>query len=189
MIARTVELVAEFVTRWPDTAVLVGAYSVGKERIFKALAKELDARLWTTSARSEVWKCLRDPGLLERKVVNREEARVQVVDNKMISWGGLARESGKVGELFRHVLGVKPTGWTHGKGQAKETSLARLRIVTKGQVGTAFHLFQFFGWSDMVFHFWQISLLEVPYSEHSSYSELERFLKFLRIKDVSQVEP
>ena len=41
----------------------------------------------------------------------------------------------------------------------------------------------------MVFHFWQISLLEVPYSEHSSYSELERFLKFLRVKDVSQVEP
>ena len=39
VIARTVELVAEFVTRRPDTAVLVGAYSVGKERIFKALAK------------------------------------------------------------------------------------------------------------------------------------------------------
>merc|ERR1719370_1663834 len=85
----------------------------------------------------------------------------------MINWGGLAREADRVGELFRHVLGVKPTGWTHSKGQAKEASLARLRIVTKGQ----------------------ISLLEVPYSEHSSYSELERFLKFLRIKDVSQVVP
>ena len=101
VIARTVELVAEFVTRRPDTAVLVGAYTVGKERIFKALAKELDARLWTSSARSEVWRCLRDPGLLERKVEERGEARVQVVDNKMINWGGLAREADRVGELFR----------------------------------------------------------------------------------------
>ena len=79
VIARTVELVAEFVTRRPDAAVLVGAYSVGKERIFKALAKELDARLWTSATRAEVWRCLRDPGLLERKVQNRAEARVQVI--------------------------------------------------------------------------------------------------------------
>merc|ERR1719153_65854 len=116
---------------------------------------------------AEVWRCLRDPGLLERKVQNRAEARVQVVDNKIVNWGGLAREAERVGELFRHVLGVKPTGWTHGKGQDKEASLAGLRIVTRGQ----------------------ISLLEVPYSEHSSYSELRRFIKFLRIKDVSQVVP
>ena len=31
----------------------------------------------------------------------RGEARVQVVDNKMINWGGLAREADRVGELFR----------------------------------------------------------------------------------------
>ena len=26
---------------------------------------------------------------------------IQVVDNKMVNWGGLAREGEKVGELFR----------------------------------------------------------------------------------------
>ena len=26
---------------------------------------------------------------------------IQVVDNKMVNWGGLAREAEKVGELFR----------------------------------------------------------------------------------------
>ena len=41
--------------------------------------------------------------------------------------------------MSRHVLGVKPTGWTHGKGQDKEASLAGLRIVTRGQVCLNLH--------------------------------------------------
>ena len=42
VISRTVEMVTEFVTVKPDTVVMVGAYTVGKERIFKAIAAGLE---------------------------------------------------------------------------------------------------------------------------------------------------
>ena len=66
-----------------------------------------------------------------------------------------------------HILGLKPTGWTHSRAEGQESSLAYSRIVTKGQ----------------------LSLLEVPYSEHSSYSELRRLINFLRIEEVGQIVP
>ena len=84
---------------------------------------------------------------------------LQVVMNQQIGWRKLGMEFYKVGEKWNHVLGVKPTGWTHSRGEGKEKSLAGISIVTRGH----------------------ISLLEVPYSEHSSYSELKRFVQFLRI--------
>jgi len=165
VVARTVELAAEFVTRWPGAVVMVGAYTVGKERLVKAVAEEVDGRLWTPAARREVWRCLGDRGLLDRLVEARAEARVQVIDTKLVSWGGLAHQLDRAGGMFDRVLGIRPTGWTHGKGEGREASLAGLAIQTRGQV----------------------SLLEVPYSEHSSYSELRRFVKFLRVKEASQV--
>ena len=72
-----------------------------------------------------------------------------------------------MGAQYNHILGIKPTGWTHSRGEGHKSSLANLRIVTKGQ----------------------LSLLEVPYSEHSSYSELRRFINFLRIGEVGQIVP
>ena len=58
-------------------------------------------------------------------------------------------------------------GRSHSIGEGQESSLADVRIVTKGQ----------------------LSLLEVPYSEHISYSELRRFINFLRIGEVGQIVP
>ena len=79
--------------------------------------------------------------------------------------GGSQSGAGQGGDSVNHILGIKPTGWTHSRGEGQESSLADVRIVTKGQ----------------------LSLLEVPYSEHSSYSELRRFINFLRIGEVGQI--
>jgi len=167
VIAKTILLVSEFVIRRPTTAVLVGAYTLGKERIFKAVAKELKSKLWTQPHRLRVWKKLEDQEILEKLVEKRDEAQVHVVDNRLISWGALGQEIEKVGKGFDHILGIKPTGWSHSRGESKESSLKNVKIVTRGQ----------------------ISILDVPYSEHSSYSELKRFIKFLRVKDVHQIVP
>jgi len=167
VIDRTVELVVEFLASHPSTAVLVGAYMIGKERIFKAVARELDCNVWAEPRRVKTWECLGDREILNRRVADRSKAVVQVVQQRQLHWAGLGLELDKLGSSFQHVLGVKPTGWTHSRGAGPEASLASLRVVTRGQV----------------------SFLEVPYSEHSSFSELRRLIKFLRIKDAKQIIP
>ena len=91
---------------------------------------ELDSKLWTSSVRVKVWHCLQDKDILDRMVKERSQARVQVVDMKVMCWGGLSQELDKVGAQYNYILGIKPTGWTHSRAEGQESSLAYLRIVT-----------------------------------------------------------
>ena len=167
VIQRTVELVQEFIAKKPKTLVCVGAYAVGKERIFKAILEALDCKLWGEQSRVDTWRCLEDGEILSRLVSDRSRAQVQVINNKFISYPKLGLEYDKVraGSGWDHVLGVKPTGWSHGRGESAESSLVSLEVVTRGEV----------------------SLLEVPYSEHSSFGEMKRFVKFIGIRDPKKI--
>jgi len=167
VISRTAEVVSNFVLSMPNTIVMVGAYTVGKERIFKQIAHVLNSKVWGDSKRVKTWRTIGDDEILERLVSDRNTAQVQVIMNHCISWPKLGEELNKLGGRWNHVLGVKPTGWTHGRGDDKEKSLSAIQIVTRGH----------------------ISMLEVPYSEHSSYSELKRFIQFLRIDSEKQIVP
>jgi len=168
VITRTVEMVVEFVNKNPGTVVMVGAYTVGKERIFKAIASGLEAKVWGDSKRVRTWRCLEDSEILGRLVGDRKRAQVHVLMNQLVTWPKLGQELDKVGTgSWSHVLGVKPTGWSHSRGQGKAQSLASVKIATRGQC----------------------SVLEVPYSEHSSYSELKRFVQFLRMGSEMDIIP
>jgi len=163
VIERTVELVRNFVTNNPGTVVMVGAYLIGKERIFKAVVEGLDCKVWGDNARVGTWRCLEDEELLRRLVSDRRRAQVHVISNNLINAPKLGMELDKFrsGSQWKHVLGVRPSGWSHSRGESAEASLVNLKIVTKGEV----------------------SMLEVPYSEHSSFGELKRFVRFLGIKN------
>ena len=54
-------------------------------------------KLWTSSVLVKVWHCLQDKDILDRMVKERSQARVQVVDMKVMCWGGLSQELDKVG--------------------------------------------------------------------------------------------
>ena len=149
VIDKTLHLVKEFLVSRPNTVLMVGAYVIGKERIFKAIAEGLDCKVWGDTSRTATWRCLQDHQILSRLVEDRARARLHVISNGQVNWGKLGREFDKVKSAggWGHVLGVKPTGWSHSRGERAEASLINVDIVTRGQV----------------------SLLEVPYSEHSSY--------------------
>ena len=161
VIEKTVELVHSFLAKRPRTVVMVGGYDIGKERVFKALASSLNCKVWGDKKRVNTWRCLEDEEILSRLVEDRARAQVQVLTNSLISWARLGQELDRVRGRggWSHVLGVRATGWSHFRGEQADTSLVNVTVQTRGEV----------------------SLLELPYSEHSSYSELARFVKFLAL--------
>ena len=123
VIEKTVELVHSFLAKRPRTVVMVGGYDIGKERVFKALASSLDCKVWGDKKRVNTWRCLEDEEILCRLVEDRARAQVQVITNNLLTWARLGQmldrartEAGGDWE-WDHVLGVKPTGWSHPRGE------------------------------------------------------------------------
>ena len=117
--------------------------------------------------RLTTWQCLDDPEILARVEKDKSKAAVHVVPMQGLNYGSLAKVLKDLSQTFDNVLGVKPTGWTHQKGATQENSLSAIRIKNSGKIG----------------------LLEVPYSEHSCYGDLKRFIMFLRFNNAKDIIP
>jgi len=169
VIERTLQIVLDFIRKRPNTIVMVGAYDIGKEKIFKKLIGPdgLNCKVWGDKKRNKIWRCLEDGEILARSVQIRNNAQVNVISNAKLNFAKLGLEFDQMKPMskWRHVLGVRPTGWTHSRGDSARSSLASLKVITKGDV----------------------SLLEVPYSEHSSFTELQRFVKFLNLQSDADI--
>ena len=53
----------EAVRRFPDTVIVSGTYTIGKERVFLALAEALDSKICITKEKEEILRCLEWPAL------------------------------------------------------------------------------------------------------------------------------
>ena len=169
VIRSCVTAVQNLLEKRPKTLILVGSYTIGKERVFLALAEALDCKIWASTEKSKILHALGDPVIKSRLTKLSHSARIHVVDMRKAS---NRRELQQYMELlgpgrYDHVLAISPTGWKHSKGSTAEESLATMAIKTYGSV----------------------SSFEVPYSEHSSFSELRRFVKFLKLRSSDCVVP
>lgn len=152
----TVDKTLDFVSRHSNVLVVVGTYSIGKERIFLAIAEALNCKIFVTSDKKLLLGCLEDERLNERMTSKAVEARLHVLRMNQLNLSDLSEYIEKLWPSFEHLLAFEPTGWTHTR---KALSLDNLRPKTSSR---------------------RVTVYAVPYSEHSSYTEMKRFVQFLR---------
>ncbi|XP_052772255.1 DNA cross-link repair 1A protein-like isoform X1 [Mya arenaria] len=152
----TVKLAREVVHQNPKTLVVCGSYTIGKERIFVAIAEALDCRICVTSDKKTVLDCLEDVELSRRSVVGWTHSRLHVLPMNKLKYQGLKDHLRQHGRSYDRVLAFEPTGWTHSK---KKIALEDIKPK---------------------FNKDGITLYGVPYSEHSSYLEMKRFVQYVR---------
>lgn len=155
-----------------STLLLFGSYTIGKEKIFMSCAKSLKMKIYVEARKLRILSALNlNREQMEMFTNTKSEAQIWVVPmghctfQHMDAYLADANSSTKgLGCGYSRVVAFRPTGWTHGGGGKKAKNLITNLITTRRSGVKTIH--------------------GIPYSEHSSFSELVDCLLCLKPKRI-----
>lgn len=145
----------ELVTLNPRTLVVCGSYSVGKEKVFLALADVLGSKVCLSRDKFNTMCCLESEEVKQRITTDWKSAQVHVLPMMQLSFKKLQDHLARFSAKYDKLVAFKPTGWTFSQ---QVESVEDIEPQVNGN----------------------ISVYGIPYSEHSSFLELKRFVQWLR---------
>ena len=170
---QVIKACADLVTSKTSPLVVVGTYSIGKERLFLALAEALDTYIYCVDKRKyHTYALLDDTTLQKRLTKDPLLARVHVMPLRALVPNALqtyADALQKQGLTIAQTLAFRPTGWT--SRQTRQQAPPPKALTPQHIVPPPFtqrHLHPTRHGS--------VQMYAVPYSEHSSFYELMAFL-------------
>ncbi|KAI1107832.1 DRMBL-domain-containing protein [Jackrogersella minutella] len=181
---------AEGKTRKDRLLVICGTYSIGKERICKAIAQALGTKIFASPSKIKICQQLGDPELAALMTSNPLEAQVHMQMLMELRAETLQEYLDGYKPHFSRIVGFRPSGWNYrgGASTAKNVpaNVSPASVPTTGILhGPAWRTR--FGTKDLAAQRGstrEAMCFGVPYSEHSSFRELMLFLMTLRIEKV-----
>ncbi|OAD03492.1 hypothetical protein MUCCIDRAFT_13087, partial [Mucor lusitanicus CBS 277.49] len=137
--------------------IVVGTYTIGKERVFINIARMLKCKIYAPYKKKRILMCQEDQELKSMLTNDPSEAQVHVVPLRDIRADIMSNYLKEHQAHFTSLIGFKPTGWTF-KSTSSQTSDMKLAPLRN-----------------------DIKLYGVPYSEHSSFRELASFIASMDI--------
>ncbi|KAI8635139.1 DRMBL-domain-containing protein [Xylariaceae sp. FL1651] len=170
--------------------VICGTYSIGKERICKAIAQALNTKIFASASKIKICSQLGDPELTAMMTSNPYEAQVHMQMLMEIRAETLQDYLASYKPHFTRIVGFRPSGWNFRSPTATAKNVPA--NTSPGSVSTTAILHgeawrTRFGSHDFIAQRGstrEAMCFGVPYSEHSSFRELALFLMALRIEKV-----
>ncbi|XP_032789250.1 DNA cross-link repair 1A protein [Daphnia magna] len=155
-------LVRRYANKHQKLLVVSGTYTIGKEKVFMTAAEELNSKVWAPTEKRRILNCLEDFEISDRLSNDPLEAGVHVVNMGDIKPANLKQYLDNLKGSFTHILALNPTGWEYDGRMALKGLDA---IPPKSYHNSIF-------------------IHGVPYSEHSGFSEMKRFVRFFRPRKI-----
>ncbi|KAI1941942.1 DNA cross-link repair protein PSO2/SNM1 [Ophidiomyces ophidiicola] len=162
--------------------VVIGTYSIGKERICLGIAKALNCKIYATAEKQRICACLEDPELSRMLTNDPLEAQVHMHSLMDIRADTLSDYLHSLKPHFTHIVGFRPTGWNYRSPAGRMTDSPPVSAVLRSDSWKA--RFTTKSLVPQRGSTKEISCFGVPYSEHSSFRELTMFCCALRIGKV-----
>ncbi|KAJ3315255.1 hypothetical protein HDV04_003648 [Boothiomyces sp. JEL0838] len=146
--------------RKTECLFVIGTYLIGKEKVIKTVSKAIQSKIYVDKRKLEIYNCQEDDYLSSNLTTDPTDADIHVT-----SMGSLEKKQLEAilqkNKKYDRILAIRPTGWTFSKKH--EFGLHTLQIKKLSH---------------------NIDILPIPYSEHSSFSELKTFVSQLNIKKI-----
>lgn len=162
--------------------VIVGTYSIGKERICLGVARALNSKIYAPPNKQKICAALEDPELSARLTGDPLEAQVHMQMLMEIRAETLADYLTTYKPHFSRIVGFRPSGWNYRPPNS--------RFVESPAVQTVLHSDNWksrYTMAELVPQRGstrEAHCFGVPYSEHSSFRELTMFCCALRIDKI-----
>ncbi|KAI9501912.1 beta-lactamase-like protein [Coemansia spiralis] len=155
---------------------VVGTYSIGKERLFIEIARQIGSKIHANAQKRRIIECISSSSLQSMLADDMLKAQVHAVPMSQVNMRGMTQHLEmlqKKGAPFTRIVAFSPTGWSHAgpyiPGPIEHEASPDTRPIPKLKPR---------GSSSC------ITIFPVPYSEHSSFAELARFICSLNIKQI-----
>ncbi|CAD6220459.1 unnamed protein product [Miscanthus lutarioriparius] len=149
-----------YLKKQPKTLTVVGAYSIGKENVYLAISQALEVPIYTDASRRQILHSFGWSDLSKRICSCNQSSPLHVLPLGSVNHDNLKKYMETLNGRFLGVLAFRPTGWTFSEAAGKHLDL--IKPSSNGSV----------------------TIYGVPYSEHSSFTELRDFVMFLRPQKV-----
>ncbi|KAI0794502.1 hypothetical protein C8Q74DRAFT_1249143 [Fomes fomentarius] len=156
----------------PDKVlVVVGTYSIGKERIVKAIAKALGTKVYCDSRKAAILRCEADSELDALLTKDPLAGGVHLVPLAVIASDRLKAYMERWKGHYTKAIGFRPTGWTFTAPKGTDMLPSIPTVISRSQSRT----FTQANLQPMRNSTSTLQVYGVPYSEHSSFFELTCF--------------
>jgi len=162
--------------------VVIGTYSIGKERICLGIAKALNSKIYAPPGKMRVCLCLEDPELNSRLTSNPLEAQIHMHTLMEIRAETLHDYLKTYNGHFTRVVGFRPTGWSYRPPASRLTENPAVSTVLNSDAWKS--RFTMRDLTPQRGSTRESNCFGVPYSEHSSFRELTMFCCALRINRI-----
>ncbi|KAH8108880.1 DRMBL-domain-containing protein [Phellopilus nigrolimitatus] len=154
-----------------NVLIVVGTYTIGKERIVKAIAQALNTKVYCDARKTAILHCQDDPELHALLASNPLEAGVHVVPLGMVASDRFKDYMARWKGRWTRAVAFRPTGWTYAPPAGTDLAPSIASVLSRAQARRFTHAHLQPARSSTA----QLVQYGVPYSEHSSFPELTCF--------------
>lgn len=91
--------------------IVVGAYVIGKEKVWTALAERFNLRVWADKNRRDALEAINNQDMMKFLVNDPRQAQLHVINMGFVNYDDLKNYLEQFEHTFTHILAFRPSGW------------------------------------------------------------------------------